>query len=204
MGTGTRRLLQNDVVEAISCSIIDGTLQPGAAFSVRAVSQKLLVAPATVRAALPVLASLGFLELRAGRSPRVCSFEESAAQAAVSLGVLMRGVVAVSVADLSRAAATSALQTVHRTINAIARPADYDLQEVAIDGYQRWAALCVNRPLGAILATRSGALALASTGPERGVPHPVTAVALHALATAIDRSDPAAARDAVARMHGLQ
>jgi len=161
------------------------------------------MAPATVRAALPILAAQGFVDVRPGRSARICDFKDSAEHAAVSLGVLMRGVVVLSIGAFSRTASAGAAETVKDAINAIAHPTDHDLRAVAIAGYERWASLCVNRTLGAVLAAKAGALAVASVTHPTGVPQPVTAVALHTLASAIEHRDPAAARWAVTRMHGL-
>jgi len=199
--TVRRRLLRDDVVEWTSARIIDGSLRPGAQLTIRSLSQKLQVSPAPIRDALSILAARGLIELTPRRSARVCTFEEAAGDAAVALGVLMGGVVSVSIHELSPAALRYATETVRETINALARPADYDLRAVAIEGYQRWATICANQKLGAILAARSAALAVESTTANHEAAQPLITIALHALDIAIDSRNPVAARAAITAMH---
>ena len=197
-----RRFLADDVARHLRNAIVSGTLTPGTVLPERDLAQAYAVSGTTLRSALASLQSAGLIDLVPNRSPRVTRpAYDDAAGALVTLGVLMRGVVAEAVPAMTAAERAAHVRTISATMDAV-RAADIDfLRGDTSDGYHRWAESSRNQTLARVLHERADSLSNTIVQTNTTPPQRLVLVGLAELRAAVDAAAVPGAVRAIARMH---
>lgn len=140
-----RTLLRDRVQEQIREAILDGTLQPGERLRDDDLISWLGASRTPVREALTTLAQEGLIEMVPNRYTRIAlPTSEQAAHAVRALGVLMGGIVRITVPVLTVAQRRVAAARIAATIKQLRTGGTCAIVYTVDDGYQTWLDLCPN------------------------------------------------------------
>lgn len=144
----SRMLLREQVRDKIRDAILDGTLRPGERLHDDDLVGWLGVSRTPIREALGTLAHEGLIEMTPNRFTRVTQLEAGdVLDVACTLGVIMGGVVRVTVPVLTAPEQRDVIRRVDRRIERLRAGGSTRIDAYAEDDYLTWLALCPNPTL---------------------------------------------------------